>query len=218
DRPDGAPATRRSFLKFAGAVAATAAATGAVSCKPAAGDTAAASATSHLSSGTPHVTGFDRATLDAVGDVVLPASLGAAARRAAVTAFVAWSDGYEPVAEEMHGYGYADVRYLPSDPAPAWRAQLEGLDLLAKKMQHKPFAQLDETARREVLTAALAYVPGGRLPSPLGASHVAVAILSHWAATPDAWNLALGVQVSPNACRRLDGVMSKPLPIAKVQA
>ena len=206
-RPAGA--SRRNFLKVAGAVAAGAAAAS-VGCTPAAtGDQPAGA------EGAPRSrdAGFDRRTLDAVGDAMLPSSLGAAGRSAAVTAFVAWVDGYEPVAEEMHGYGYSDVRYLPPDPAPGWRAQLEGLDTLARHTRRKSFAELDEGGRREVLTVALSGVAGDRLPDPLGASHVAVALLSHWASGPAAWNLALGAQVSPGNCRPLDGVASRPLPL-----
>jgi hypothetical protein len=110
------------------------------------------------------------------------------------------------------------VRYLPPDPAPGWRAQLEGLDTLARKSRRKAFAELDEGARREVLTVALSGVRGDRLPDPLGASHVAVALLSHWASRPEAWNLALGAQVNPGSCRPLDGIAGKPLPIAGPRA
>ncbi len=162
--------------------------------------------------------GFDRRTLDALGEVLLPGALGVAGRKAAVDAFVAWIDAYEPVAEEMHGYGYADVRYLPPDPAPGWRSQLAGLDLLARRTRQQSFADCDAAARLEVVNAALASIDGSRLPDPLGAPHVALALLSHWTNSPSAWNLALGVSVSPNTCRNLDGVEAKPLPIVGASA
>ena len=126
-------------------------------------------------------TGFDRAQLDALSDCVLPEELGLEGKRAATTAFVAWADGYDPVAEEMHGYGYADIRYLPPDPAPAWRAQLTGLDILARRSRKKRFAELDTTARRDLLAVVLRRERGDRLPAPLTANHIAVALLSHWA-------------------------------------
>lgn len=213
-QPRPAGASRRNFLKVAGAAAAGVAASS-VGCTPAA-------TSDHAPGGEgasrPRASGFDRRVLDAVGEVMLPSALGADGRAAAVTAFVAWVDGYDPVAEEMHGYGYSDIRYLPPDPAPGWRAQLEGLDTLARRARRSPFAELDDQGRREVLTMALAGVDGDRLPAPLGASHVAVALLSHWASSPEAWNLALGVQVSPGDCRPLDGVASKPLPLGGSRA
>ncbi len=207
--------SRRAFLKVASVAAVGAAAGAAVGCKPADNATTGASA-SPQASAPKRATGFDRSTLDAVGETMLPASLGDG-RREAVDAFVAWIDGYEPVAEEMHGYGYADVRYLPPDPAPAWRAQLEALDLLAKKTSRKRFHELDETGRKEILTMALARVPGGRLPAPLSATHVAVALVAHWSASPRAWNAAFGADISPNSCRALDGTLGKPRAIDGVK-
>jgi len=202
--------SRRRFLQLAGATAAAAVAGTSVACNPP-GDSADTAAGGE---GASRPAGFHRPTLDALGEVALPESLGAEERRSAVTAFVAWVEGYAPVAEEMHGYGYADVRFLPSDPAPGWRAQLEGLDTLAQRMRGHPFSKLDATARREVLGAALAGVRVSRLPRPLGAPHVAVALLSHWTSSPRAWDLALGAQVGSGTCRSLDGVTNKPLPLA----
>ena len=139
-------ASRRTFLKVAGAVAASAAAATVGCARESPGDSPGSAATGSTAIANPNRSNLDRLTLDALGDVMLPTSLGVEGRSAAVGGFVAWLDGYDPVAEEMHGYGYADVRYLPPDPAPGWRAQLEGLNSLARKMKQKGFAQLDEPA------------------------------------------------------------------------
>ena len=155
-------------------------------------------------------TNFDRAQLDALSDCVLPEELGLEGRRAATAAFVAWADGYDPVAEEMHGYGYADIRYLPPDPAPAWRAQLTGLDILARRSGRKPFTELDTTARRELLAVVLRRERGDRLPAPLAASHIAVALLSHWASSATAHDLAMGRAVTPLTCRTLNNATMQP--------
>ncbi len=207
----GRPAqeTRRSFLKLAGALAASTA----VGC----------TLESHVpeASGAPandRVTGFDRTLLDAVGDAVLPAELGDKGRDVAIGQFVAWVDGYDPVAEEMHGYGYSDVRYLPPDPAPAWRAQLAALDILARKSRQQPFAKLPIDARRELLAPMMKAQGGDRLPDPLSAHHVALALLAHWASSPDAWDLALGAKVLPGTCRLLGDANAKPLPILGLRA
>lgn len=201
------PSDRRAFLKVAGTLAAGAAVSGCTveSHPPAAGSVPAGA----------RAAGLDRAVLDAVGEAVLPAELEATGRNAAVTAFVEWADAYEPVAEEMHGYGYADIRYLPPDPVPAWRAQLEALDLLAQKTKRKAFAALPIAERRALLDTVIRGAPGERLPDPLGASHVVAALLGHWASSPGAWNLALGGQVNPNTCRELGDATRKPLPVAK---
>lgn len=202
---DGSPnAQRRAFLKVAGALAATAA----TGCK----------LESHVPDTITTVVndrdaGFDRALLDPLGEVVLPSELGEKGRDAAIGRFVAWADGYDPVAEEMHGYGYSDIRYLPPDPAPAWRAQLAALDLLARKTRRKPFARLSLQERRELVGISLTGENGDRLPAPLDARHIAVALLAHWAASPDALDLALGAKVQSGNCRVLGDANVKPLPI-----
>ncbi len=200
---------RRSFLKAAGFIAASTA----VGCKfethiP---DTAGAPANDRA-------IGFDRTLLDAVAEAVLPAELGAKGRDVATGQFVQWVDGYEPVAEEMHGYGYSDIRYLPADPAPAWRAQLAALDVLAKKSMRSSFVKLPVSARRELLAIVVKGKAGDRLPSPLAAHHIALALLSHWASSPDAWDLALGVKVQPGNCRVLGDANATPLPIIGLRA
>jgi hypothetical protein len=199
------PGNRRHFLKSATVLAAVAA------CAPGRDAT--------ISTDSPHAQAlrdadFSPVLLSALAEAVLPTALGAAGQRAAVTAFVAWCDGYEPVAEEMHGYGYADVRYLPADPVPAWRAQLDGLERLSQRVHHAPFASRSLADRQALVMQATRSVRGERLPSPLAASHIAIALVSHWASSPRTWDLALGVQVAPLTCRTLDGGVKKPLPIA----
>ncbi|MBC8090193.1 MAG: gluconate 2-dehydrogenase subunit 3 family protein [Phycisphaerae bacterium] len=191
--------SRRSFLLTAGTLAA--------------GSLAACEAKSVDSTGTAQstgTTGFDRVGLDALSDCVLPEELGIEGRRAATAAFVAWADGYDPVAEEMHGYGYAEIRYLPPDPAPAWRAQLAGLDILARRSRKKPFAELDAAAQRELLSVVLRRERGDRLPAPLAASHIAVALLSHWASSAAAQDLAMGRAIMPLTCRTLSNMKAEP--------
>jgi hypothetical protein len=167
----------------------------------------------------PRPTGFDRARLDALAAAVLPESLGTNGRQQAVEAFVGWVDGYDPAAEEMHGYGYADVRYLPADPAPAWRAQLDALDVLSRRIHQAPFPSLDvEKARLLLHTVLRRERVGDRLPAPLGASHIAIALLSHWTSSPAAWDRALGVQVGTMTCRPLDDANRKPLPVVTAPA
>ena len=204
------PSDRRSFLKVAGAIAAAAATSG-CRAETHAPDTATTNANDR-------VIGFDRLLLDAVGEVVLPSELGAKGRDVAIGQFVQWVDAYDPVAEEMHGYGYSDIRYLPPDPAPAWRAQLAALDLLAKKTKQKAFPKLPLDARRELIGIALKGAAGDRLPAPLEANHIALALVSYWASSPDAWDLALGAKVLPNSCRVLGDANAKPLPIMGLRA
>lgn len=199
---------RRTFLKTAGVLVAAA-------CAPP-GDTQ--STDGHdTTTRAPRVAGFDQPMLSALGEAVLPAALGPDGQRAAVAAFVAWCTAYEPVAEEMHGYGYADIRYLPPDPVPAWRAQLDGLNVLAQRVFHAPFATLTVAQRQTLVGMATRTARGDRLPPPLAASHVALALLGHWASTPHAWNRAFGVDVSPSTCRPLADAVKAPVPLTKTR-
>ncbi len=209
-------ASRRAFLKYAGLMAGAVATTSVSGCEVVQLDSKRVpKGDAAVDARTPRNSGFDRGVLDALATVVLPASIGVDAQRTAADNFVAWIDGYDPVAEEMHGYGYADIRYLPADPAPNWRAQIEALDTLARKTRGSSFATLDADAMREVLSVALRRERlSERLPSPLSASHIAVALLAHWASAPDAWNLALGAKVSPETCRPLAQANRKPLPLS----
>lgn len=204
--------TRRGFLKTAGALTAGVATVGTVGTACDVKDPSASNATGQ-DNGAERVRGFDRVLLDAVATAVLPASLGAPAILTATNGFVAWADGYEPVAEEMHGYGYADIRYLPADPSPAWRAQLTALDLLAHKHGTDGFATLQIVQRQELLGAVLRDQRGERIPAPLDANHVAIALLAHWSSGPDAWDRALGARVTPGVCRTLGDATRKPLPV-----
>ena len=205
--------SRRGFLKSASLLAVGA--TAAVSCET---ETRASLRESNPDLA-PRATGFDRARLDALAGAVLPESLGTAGRQKAIDEFVSWVDGFDPAAEEMHGYGYADVRYLPADPAPAWRAQLDALEVLAKRIHGASFAALTVEQQRGLLNIVLRRERGSdRLPAPLGASHIAVALLSHWASTPSAWDRALGVQVGAMTCRPLDAANRKPLPVVDSRA
>lgn len=189
---------RREFLKRAALSAASAASVGAAAFVQPPADRA-----------------LDSALLAAVGEAVLPESLGASGRTRAVAAFARWVAQYSPVAEEMHGYGDAEITYTPSDPAPGWNAQLAGLDLLARRKHRRSFARLGIPLRRELLSTLIGRGGGARLPSsPLAAAHVAVALMSHWAASSEAHDLAYEARITKGNCRVLGDTTRQPLPLA----
>jgi len=189
---------RRGFIKRAALAAAGASAIGA-SAVPA----------------QPSPRALDPVLLNALGDAILPEMLGAAGRLRAVAAFSTWLARYTPVAEEMHGYGDAEITYTPSDPAPGWNAQLAGLDLLARRRHRRGLARLGVPLRRELVRTQLARVSASRLPSnPLAAPHVAVALLAHWAASSEATDLAYEARIMKSNCRVLAETSRAPLPLA----
>lgn len=155
----------------------------------------------------------DRTVLDAAAEIVLPTELGLQGQRHATDAFVQWIEQYEPVAEEMHGYGYAEIRYLPADPAPNWSAQLDALDRLAEHRHGRGFVACDRAERAALIDDALRPHAADRLPAPLAAPHVLLALVAHWAAQPDAWDLAFGARIARNTCRDLDDAVRPPIPL-----
>lgn len=158
---------------------------------------------------------LDDTVLPALGDAILPDSLGATTRARSTAAFREWIDAYTPVSEEMHGYGSAEITYTPPDPAPGWNAQLAALELLAQKKHGAGFATLTVTQRRALVQTALARVRGDRLPAnPLTSPHVAVALLAHWASSSAASDLAWGASIGRGNCRTLAESPRKPLPAA----
>jgi hypothetical protein len=159
---------------------------------------------------------LDAPLLAALGETILPESLGAAGRARAVRAFREWIAAYAPVSEEMHGYGYAEIRYTAADPAPGWNAQLQGMDLLARKQFGAGLASLKPDQRDTLVRAQLAGARNGRIPaSPLAAPHVAIALLAHWADSSEATDLAYGVRIGKDNCRPLADSPRKPLPLAQ---
>jgi len=159
---------------------------------------------------------LDDRLMHAMGEAVLPESLGASSRAEAIASFQSWLADYRPVSEEMHGYGYAEITYTPSDPVPGWSAQLAGLELLARQRHRVGFAELSIERRRAVLETQLARVPGTRLPSnPVLAGHVAIALLAHWAASSAATDLAYGARIEKGNCRVLAETTRRPLPLAE---
>src|SRR5688572_26781747 len=135
------PSNRRAFLKAAAALTAAAAIPA-----PMQAETSAQQESRRT---------LDLALLAALADTVLPESLGAPARARTVREFTAWIAAYTPVAEEMHGYGDAEITYTPADPAPNWSAQLEALDLYARQTRRKGFVALPVSDRRDVVRRQL---------------------------------------------------------------
>lgn len=152
---------------------------------------------------------LDPAILSAVAEVVLPGELGVEGRTRAVQAFQEWAAAYRPVAELNHGYGTSEISYGPPDPVPGWGAQLQALDIEARKRHGAGLPSL-EAGDRQALLARHLEGQGGSLPDPLRAGHVALALLAHWAESPDAVDLCYERRISPRTCRGLDRTSELP--------
>ena len=188
---------RRTFLKRSAAALSVTAAAG---CVPDAGREGARGA-------------LDPALLRAVGDTVLPGELEAGGREAAVRAFERWAYAYEPVAELNHGYGTSEIRYGPPDPVPAWSAQLQALDLEARRRHGSGLAALASSDRERLVRTHLSGAGDG-LPDPLRAEHVALALLAHWLGSSEALDRCYGRRIGLQQCRGLDSASAEPEALA----
>jgi hypothetical protein len=157
----------------------------------------------------------DPRTLRALGDVVLPAELGAAGTATAVDSFQRWIIGYKEGAERVHGYGTSRLDFTGPTPATRWASQLDHLDSAARSRFAKPFADVPVAQRREMIVAELTMLKVDRLPSPGRAPHVALALLAHFYASGEATDLCYQARIGQQTCRPLANASRKPLPLAR---
>ncbi len=152
--------------------------------------------------------------LDALGDAVLPAELGANDVARAVGEFQRWMDGYQPGAEANHGYGTGRIEQLPADPRPQWRSQLAALDADARR-NGPSFSALPRERRQALVRAALQNERGDALPNPLLARHVALALLAHFYDSSAATDLCYDAQIGRQQCRPLSAQRQQPVALGR---
>ncbi|HET9986585.1 MAG TPA: twin-arginine translocation signal domain-containing protein [Longimicrobiales bacterium] len=200
--------SRRDFLKrVAAAVPALAV--------PVPGATAAADAEARPSVPEP----LDAPLLAALGRAVLPAELGRSGLERATSSFASWLRGYRPGAELPHGYGSAELRFAPADPSAAWASQLRELDAAARRAHGRGLAAVTRAEAQALVRAALAGdAAPERLPAPARAKHVAIALLAHFYASPEADDLCYGRRIGRQTCRGLGGVRQAPAPTSTTGA
>jgi hypothetical protein len=148
--------------------------------------------------------------------VVLPAGeLAAGDLDLALRRFASWTAGIEPVAELDHPYLSTDeIAYGPPDPRPAWKAQLEALELLAERRHGASFAGLDAASREVLLREQLPKDLPQALPHPSAASHVAVALLSWFYSSDEANDLCYRARIGRHQCRGLPSATERPAPLS----
>jgi hypothetical protein len=157
-------------------------------------------------------------TLHAIADVVLPAEIGADARRKAVATFVSWFANYRQGADMGHGYGSSVLR-AASGPSPFSRypAQFAALDAAASVRGGQTFRALPASERRAVVGQVLNDPqPVNRLPpQPTGANLVADLMGSYFTSA-DAWDVCYRAEIQRDSCRTLDNSAEPPRPIKTI--
>jgi hypothetical protein len=156
----------------------------------------------------------DARTMRALGDAVLPSSLGRGGASRAVDAFQQWISGYRANAELVHPYATSALEYSGPTPAIRWAAQLAALDTLSHRAHGRRFAELDAERRRAIVQGELDLLKADRLTSIARAPHVAIALLAHFYASPAATDLCYDAAIARQSCRPLATSPRKPLPLA----
>jgi hypothetical protein len=150
-----------------------------------------------------------------LGEAIFPGELGHDGVQSAVRAFARWLAAYKPEVEVLHGYGTGELRSTPPSPSDRWRRQLVQLDTDAKQRHGRAFASLTRPERQALVRDTLGRERIERLPAPLAAPHVAVALLSHYFGSSDANDLCYGVRIGRNSCRPLINAPREPIALAR---
>jgi len=158
----------------------------------------------------------DPATLDALGEAVLPSQLGRTGITRAVAAFRDWGKGYRENAELVHGYGTSRLRATGPTPVTRWTTQLDALDADAQSKHGGPFKTLTVAQRSDLVRDALKGENVDRLPGAAAANHVAVALLAHFYESSAAADLCYQSRIGRETCRPLGQQSRRPLPLAPV--
>ena len=157
-------------------------------------------------------------TLRAMGGAVLPAEFGTENIAAAVERFQRWMSGYREDIELLHGYGTSRLQHSGPTPATRWATQLGNIDARSRRQHGRAFADLPLALRRDMIRDDLSQMKVDRLPSLGRAPHVALALLAHFYASPEATDLCYGAHIGKQTCRPLSASSRRPLPLAPRRA
>jgi hypothetical protein len=147
---------------------------------------------------------------------VLPAELGAPGIERAATAFSRWIGGYREGEELLHPYGSERLSATGPSPAPKWAAQLVALNNEGTARHGRPFRDLTLDQRTDVVQGVLDGVQyTARVPAPLAAPHVALALVAHFLQSPEATNLAYLREIDAKKCRPLAASPNVPVTLRR---
>jgi hypothetical protein len=156
----------------------------------------------------------DPATLDALGQAILPSQLGRAGITRAVAVFRDWGTYYRENAELLHGYGTSRLRTTGPTPVTRWTSQLDALDSTSQSKHGRPFKAVTVAQRVDLVRDAVKDERLDRIPNVAEAKHVAVALLAHFYGSSDAADLCYEARIGRETCRPLALESRKPLPLA----
>lgn len=155
-----------------------------------------------------------RELVAAIGEVVLPTTLGADGRAKAVKAFAKWLDGYKAGVPMSYGYG-DQLKYSVVPPSPALRypAHFKRLHELSRT-KGSIFTALSPADKKAVLEAALREAKVTELPERPDGRHVASDLLSHFYNSSDGNDFLFKASIRVSQCRGLDNSAERPAAVA----
>jgi hypothetical protein len=157
---------------------------------------------------------LDPAVVASLAAAVLPSELGESGFTRVGREFSEWIGAYRAGVELVHPYGSTQLRNTGESPLNLWRAHLAALDQQARQQHQRSFNALTVAQRRELVTAAISADRPNRLPDPLDGSHVALALMAWYFASPDAINRCYSARIDRNQCRPLVNAPRQPLPLS----
>jgi hypothetical protein len=155
----------------------------------------------------------NRELVAAIGEVVLPSTLGADGRAKAVEAFAKWLDGYKAGVPMSYGYG-GQLKYEVVPPSPLLRypSQFTRLQQLSKA-KGSIFTALSPADRKAVVEAALLEAKVIELPGRPDGRHIASDLMSHFYSSSDGNDFLFKASIRVSECRGLDTSADRPVSI-----
>lgn len=151
-------------------------------------------------------------TFRAIGDAVLPESLGDEGRTRVVADFTLWLRDWKEGAERDHGYGFTRIVRVGPSPAPRYLAQIEAI-AGAARARGVTFAKSPLTDRRAILTDAIAQAKIEDLPGRPGGGHVATDLMAFYFSSTEANDLCYRAAIGKDTCRGLADSDQPPAPL-----
>jgi hypothetical protein len=160
-------------------------------------------------------TDSQKASLAAIAEVTLPASIGAEGRAEATQKFIRWHQNYKMGADMGHSYGASTLR--PGAPAPVhprYAAQFTALDQAARAQGAASFAAAPAAVRRTVIEAALnTPQPVTRMPARPNGANLVADFMGLYFNSATAFDQAYRAHIGRDECRELDGSDKPPAPL-----
>jgi hypothetical protein len=160
------------------------------------------------------VSQHDRELIAAIGEAVLPSTLGADGRAKAVAAFAKWLDEYKAGVPMSAGYGsHLRNAVVPPSPSLRYPSQLTRLQELAKA-RGSTFTALAPADRKAVVEAALLEAKVAKLPERPDGQHIASDLMGHFYSSSDGNDFLFKASIRVSDCRGLDTSADRPVAIA----